>query len=322
MLNVTLAAPQRHDRLTVFPLVAQDAPELPFLLMADALMLGTLRISEVGSGVVGELAAANSAEQPVLVLDGEQLVGAKQNRTTNRSLLVPARSELRIPVSCMEQGRWHDQSRPLTTSKDCSPTNVRRRAREVEAHSASAGEEMAPAMLSMAQGSVWRQIRLNFDSMQEHSATGALDELYAKRESDLDAALKHFTVVEEQVGLLAFVGSQSLGLDVIGSQPLYAKLHARLLSGYVMDGLASREGPQEVGSDAAQVYLDTVREAARASTRTVGAGNYEVLTGSVIGGELTHESAMVHLSAFPAVEHDRSATADPHPISPPSRRRR
>ena len=38
--------------------------------------------------------------------DGEQLVGAKQNRILNTDVIVPAHSKLSIPVSCVEAGRW------------------------------------------------------------------------------------------------------------------------------------------------------------------------------------------------------------------------
>jgi hypothetical protein len=46
-----------------------------------------------------------------LLLDGEQLVGAKQNRIPNMIVLVAAQTEVTIPVSCVEQGRWGYQAR-------------------------------------------------------------------------------------------------------------------------------------------------------------------------------------------------------------------
>src|SRR5690606_30206741 len=86
MLDLELAAAQRHDLLTLFPLVAVGEPELPYALLVDALAAGTVRITEVGAGTVPALLAWNAGDVDVLVLDGEQLVGARQNRMTNRSI--------------------------------------------------------------------------------------------------------------------------------------------------------------------------------------------------------------------------------------------
>ncbi len=62
-------------------------------------------------GVVPEIVLAHSAEQPVLIFDGEELVGARQNRIVNLTILVPAKTALRIPLSCVEAGRWSFRSR-------------------------------------------------------------------------------------------------------------------------------------------------------------------------------------------------------------------
>lgn len=179
MLDVTPAAAQRHDTLTIFPLVAGSPVELPFQLMSEALAAGTLRISEVGSGSVPELVAEHTGDRPVLVVDGEQLIGARQNRMTNRSIILPAKSRTHIPVSCMEQGRWHFRSEHFSPSTHHSPSKVRRRAREVEAVRAEHGAAPAPSVLRDAQGEVWGAIADKSAKMGVHSATGALDELYA-----------------------------------------------------------------------------------------------------------------------------------------------
>jgi hypothetical protein len=48
---------------------------------------------------------------------GEEVLGAQQNRTFDVSVLVAATSALRVPVSCVEAGRWdggrHDEALAL-----------------------------------------------------------------------------------------------------------------------------------------------------------------------------------------------------------------
>ncbi len=324
MLDITLCEPQRHEALTVFPLAGADPVDLACDLLTDALSAGTLRITEVGAGTVPRLLATNKGEVDVLVLDGEQLVGARQNRMTNRSILLPAGSETEIPVSCMEQGRWRVQSDAFAPTRSHSPSGVRRRAREAEAARAAAGDVATPDSLALSQGEVWREIAAYSTDLGNVSETGALDGVYARREEDLETWAAAFPAVPGQVGLLAFVGGEPIGMDVIGSQRLYGLLHGRLLHGYIVDAWRGgrTEAPTEVrGRMAAQHFLHRVREAWRTEAPTVGRGRYRVLTGAVVGGELDADGRLVHLCAFPSRRGPERGGGGGG-IAPPSRRRR
>jgi hypothetical protein len=323
MLNVTLAPPQRHEALTVFPLLTADAAELPYLLLVDALEAGAVEITEVGSGTVPELLATNESDAAVLVLDGEQLIGARQNRMTNRSLLLPAASATYLPVSCMEQGRWRFVTQKFAPSEQHSPSTVRRQARESEAGYAMRDMAAPPEALSQAQYAVWDSIASHARKVGSSPATGALNDLYEARADDLKSWIGDFPLVEGQVGLLAFLAVRQLGLDLIGGRQLFSRLHERLIRGYIMDALGSRT-TRHPGAERAQDFLDHVRVARRVDSPTVGQGSYAVLSGVVIGGELRDGESVVHLSAFPGREASGGAAEDSdrpqQPIAPPSRR--
>src|SRR5262245_34842099 len=103
--GILAGEPQRHGALTVIPILAPMQTEPEWLTLAEA--GDRVRITEVDEeGSVPELRLANLGNLPLLLLDGEQLVGAKQNRILNMTVLVAARSEVTIPVSCVERGRW------------------------------------------------------------------------------------------------------------------------------------------------------------------------------------------------------------------------
>jgi len=55
---------------------------------------------------VPELKVISQSDRPILLLDGEELVGAKQNRVLNTTILLREKAETNIQVSCVEQGRW------------------------------------------------------------------------------------------------------------------------------------------------------------------------------------------------------------------------
>src|SRR5262245_2364698 len=103
--SIQLGDPVTHRSIVIAPLFPRNDPKVEYATLAEALPLG-FRITEVdAAGSVPELLAHNPLETSVLLYDGEELLGAKQNRILNVTVLVAARSETRIPVSCVEQGR-------------------------------------------------------------------------------------------------------------------------------------------------------------------------------------------------------------------------
>lgn len=83
---------------------------------AIALFFGMVFIPGVDQ--VPEVVIVVKGEKPVLITEGEVLVGGWQNRTVNISLLLEAGKKHRIPVSCVEQERW----RPSYPRPSHSPT--------------------------------------------------------------------------------------------------------------------------------------------------------------------------------------------------------
>ena len=110
-LSCLKVLPPSHFRnLTIFPLVRpkQKETELDYLLLDEGVSSGVVRITELhGDGRVPELRLENNADKPVLLLNGEELLGAKQNRVLNLTVLAPPKCAITIPVSCVEAGRWH-----------------------------------------------------------------------------------------------------------------------------------------------------------------------------------------------------------------------
>jgi len=84
-----LTRKQTHRNLTVFALLGEQVFDLNYLLLESALAEGLVEIRELGpEGSVPELRLVNRAKRPVLVVEGEELVGAKQNRAVNVTILV------------------------------------------------------------------------------------------------------------------------------------------------------------------------------------------------------------------------------------------
>ena len=109
-----------YQNLTLVPLSGKRHGRIDYVLAQEAMEAGELVVEEVdASGSVPELLVTSTSEQMVLLVDGEELVGAKQNRILNTSILLPAGAKAKIPVSCVEQGRWHHRSSAFETGGVC-----------------------------------------------------------------------------------------------------------------------------------------------------------------------------------------------------------
>ena len=69
----------------------------------------------LAEGRVFQLGSCPLHGVPHDLVEGEHFLGGKQNRTVNTSVLVPALSDLEIPVSCLERSRW---GRPRAARRD------------------------------------------------------------------------------------------------------------------------------------------------------------------------------------------------------------
>src|SRR4030042_597920 len=102
------------NNMGVFPLFTSINDSPKYLTLKEALEKNLLTITEVSQGgSVPELKVLNRGGIPVLLLDGEELAGAKQNRVLNTTILLKEDSETVIPVSCSAQRRWPYASTPF-----------------------------------------------------------------------------------------------------------------------------------------------------------------------------------------------------------------
>lgn len=110
LAHLRLGPMSTSGNLAVFPLESTNEEDPHFLLLGEAMARYGAKVvergAERGGATVGRIVFHNKAPLDVLLLDGEELRGGLQNRVVNKSILVPAHTELEIPVSCVERGRW------------------------------------------------------------------------------------------------------------------------------------------------------------------------------------------------------------------------
>ena len=93
LMDVSLGKPMSYRGITVVPLFLPWSEDFRYLGLSRALEQKTLKVTEMSlEGVVPKLMVENSGHLPILLMDGEELVGIKQNRVLNTSVMVPPRT--------------------------------------------------------------------------------------------------------------------------------------------------------------------------------------------------------------------------------------
>ena len=284
-----LGEPVDQRGIVVIPLFPRRDPVAAYLTLDEALA-GGLRIREVSeSGSVPELVAENPLAERVLLYDGEELVGAKQNRILDVSVLVEAKSTLRIPVSCVEQGRLRRTSALFEAAPHIAHTELRRRKAETQA-----ARPLAPGI---AQSEVWDAVQDKARRMSVHSPTHAARDLYRAYERDLRSLENAFPAQPGQCGAILGIG-ESLCLDLVSRPDAFARLWPKLRAGYLLDAL-ERLDRKATAEDEVAALVSEVDRSVQARQPSAGLGEDVRLRGvGVVGSGLELDGELVQLSAF------------------------
>jgi hypothetical protein len=283
------------EQLNIMPIFARTESKLPYLELEEALRQGLAEITEVSeSGSVPNLEVGNKSDFDIIILDGEELIGAKQNRVVNTTVVVPASSKVMIPVSCVEQGRWRYTSREFSTSDSFLYPSLRQQKLRDVTSSLRSGSGY-----TSDQSSIWRDISSKSERLHVTSDTMSMSDMFESSVAgESDASLQmEIPHQEKQVGFVAFIRGGFAGGDLFGSPDLCrSKLH-KLLRSYYLDSL---DQGVKFPFITVQQVLGQVQEAEQEQFSTVGKGlDLRFETSDVQGAWKLVDDFIPHLMVFP-----------------------
>jgi ARG and Rhodanese-Phosphatase-superfamily-associated Protein domain len=305
--TIQLGDPVEHRGVVIAPLFPRQRPRARYLTLEEAIPLG-FRVSEVNaSGSVPELLVRNPLEQDVLLYDGEELIGAKQNRILNVTVLVAAQSKTRIPVSCVEEGRWHARGAAFAAAPHTAYPDLRRR--KAVALSAE------PLERGAAQQVVWDAVREKAAAHGVASPTGAQADVFRGQSKELGALRSAFALLQPgQSGALFALGDR-LTLDYVSQPEAFARLYPKLLDGYLLDAI-ERLDRKAASEKRLEEFVEALGKASRSRRPSAGRGeDVRVARNGVVGSGLELGAELIQLSAFSSANRETYTR-----IARPSRR--
>ena len=295
--HITLGTKQSYRNIAVFPLICDQEITTDYLLLDEALDSELIVITEVDEGgSVPELKVKNKSDKNLLILDGEELVGAKQNRIVNVTILIAAYASLTIPVSCVEQGRWSYQGRRFMSKERVMPSMMRMM-KSVAVHDSLD----ACGKFNADQGEIWNMIDEKKERHKVDAPTSAMGAIYDHEQDITDDYMKHFTVKDNQVGILVMINNQVIGCDCFGKNDTLGKSFAKLIQSYVLDAIDvnGRKKRYSFPKGKASGFIDDIRGCLVKERSSISLGtDVRLASQKVIGSALSLKNEVIHLTAF------------------------
>lgn len=298
--DLTTDAPRVWRNVHVVTIRSRNgvAPPIDYILAADAFDRGLLSVTEVDqAGAVNTLRAENRGDVPVLLLEGEELRGAKQNRILNCDVLLRPHGTARLPVSCVEAGRW-DYQRPDFVAGEYSPARLRsRKSRAVHANLEAHGAPLAD------QHEVWQDVAELLTAVEAESGTAAMSDAVAWREDDLHTLPEVVPPVPDATGVLIYIDDRFAGLDVFDQPQTLRQVWSRLLTGYALDAVAGRTPPGAPSDpqQAAELLAQLGELECRVFAGVDLGEDWRIADARYTGSALVLKQQALHLSVFPAM---------------------
>jgi hypothetical protein len=302
---------QSYKNLAVYPLLSEYVVTLDYLTLDEAMSQEAIDVVEIDRDAsVTELKVINKSGKMILILDGEELVGAKQNRIVNTTILVAANATMVIPVSCVEEGRWAYTSDKFDSEQRLMSPAIRSvKAKDV---SYSLRENFG---YQSDQSAIWSEIRQKVERRGAFTDSMAMSGIYEKEAPAIKDYVEKFELADHQIGAVFLINGKVVGMDCFGKAETFSKTYKKLTESYALDAIdmSETEKKYKVYRRDAEKLLKTAANGRVESHASVGLGtDCRLESKSLTGFALAHKDQILHFSVFARADAgDKGKTHSP-----------
>jgi hypothetical protein len=296
--EVRLGEPSTSAGLTVFPIVNGHGDGGDYILLADAVEKNVAKVTEVtGGGNVPVILIENRTKTPILGVQGEEYVGAKQNRTLNISVLAGP-GKTRIPVTCAEQGRWTPGATDFAAGT--YETMAARVLKSISMAGAKKPEKDPVRKFSVDQAQMWCSIKRDSARYGASSPTMAMNEMYDSEQvrDSLGEIVEGIEVPADTRGVVVAIGGRLVAADIFEHPNVFARIWPRILRSYALGALDVKKGvPPSV--ETAESFVSRPGGAPWSATSSVGMGeDVRWEDKDIVASALVWQERFLHATMF------------------------
>jgi hypothetical protein len=290
--------PVHAGNLQVFGLRWEADAGPNYITLDEGLAAGLLEVTEVGdAGSVPTLKVTNKGDAFAFLMAGEQLAGGKQNRVLNASILVAPHSELPIPVSCVERGRWAYRGPRFGSSGSSSHSRLRRMM-----HVHATESYRSTGRPTSKQGEVWQEVDRKLEETFSHSDTAMLEQAYLDTQVLMSEEVDALTPPVGACGAAFAYGGKIIGFDLFDRAATLAKLWSKLVRAYALDAFVAKDNAAKAVTRAeVEQWLHSASAGKEEVFKSPGVGDDVRVQGKeMVAAGLVVTGQLVHVEAFTA----------------------
>ncbi len=299
MENIKIGEPVFQRNLLLFPIYGGNGKGKDYenlKTIEEACKEGFGKFEELKNPDVSRIIFRNSGNYPVFAIDGEEVLGAFQNRVINTAFFSEPNTVIEVPVSCVEEGRWGGGRSFIASGTALYPS-----LRAILLKTTNKNFSRYKTYRS-EQSIVWENIRSSLNSLRVSSRTLSLHDAFKGYESQIEWYFENLDFGEAK-GLIAFAGSKFICMDLFISPFLFKKFMPKILRGYAFDALLLRENPTDlIKPEEAKRVIDKAFKSKMKKYPAVGKG-FEFRgegEGIIVRGLKEEENKeFLHLAVFP-----------------------
>lgn len=291
-ISIELLESQKYENVEAIPIKSDFFGKKDFLTLKKGYEMNLVEIKELDHSTVNTVSCKNDSVAPLILIDGDEITGAMQNRIINDTLLIPAKSTVNIPVSCTEHGRWHTRGEG-EASRTFKPSLYSAN------HSTRSRKSRASYEERDYQGEVWDSIsefesRSNFKSM-----TSALNDSYENLKDKQNDYLSKFHIEDGQNGVIFIVNGEIKGLELFYNHSIYKQYHEKLCRSYIIEAIVEKKSVDNINRLELMKVLENISHSEFKSKKSIGLGdNVKFSNDFGSGSSLVWEDELIHMTFF------------------------
>lgn len=310
LAGIKFGKASQRSNLAVIPLFHEQNLEPDYLTLAEGMEQKEIFVEEVDeSARVSSIMLRNESGKHVLLFEGEELLGAMQNRILNVSIFAAGNSKQAIPVSCVEAGRWGHREQKSTARRFKMADRMhhaRGRATANYSVTDSLGKKRG---FQSDQSAVWRDIDMHAQRMHVTSRTNASDDLHASVAKTMKGHVKGFKHKDEQIGSLFLVDDEVSGLEIFAGEATHERMFPKLVRSHGLEAIEKQQSrsPNESRDSLskkelkqkAKKFVNSLQQSWIKQVDGVCLGqNIRFQDDLLTGGALVHDDVVLHICAF------------------------